>query len=47
LIAGEEDAIVPAAMTRMAFEDRAIDWLPGGHALPQTHAAKLARLIRS
>ncbi|HEY1382706.1 MAG TPA: alpha/beta hydrolase [Dongiaceae bacterium] len=47
LIAGEEDAVVPAAMTRMAFEDRAIDWLPGGHALPQTHAAKLARLIRS
>ncbi|WP_162916473.1 alpha/beta fold hydrolase [Dongia deserti] len=46
LIAGEEDAIVAPAMTRMAFKDLAIDWLPGGHALPQTHPAKVARLIR-
>ncbi len=47
LIAGSEDAIVPAAMTRMAFTDSAIDWLPGGHALPRTHAAELAKLIRT
>ena len=47
LIAGEEDAIVPPAMTRMAFQDRAIAWLPGGHALPQTHPAEIARLIRA
>lgn len=46
LIAGEEDAIVPAAMTRMAFRNFTIDWLPGGHALPQTRATELARLIR-
>lgn len=46
LIAGEADAIVPAAMTRMAFKTSAIDWLPGGHALPCTHPAELARLIR-
>jgi pimeloyl-ACP methyl ester carboxylesterase len=45
LIAGEEDAIVPAAMTRMAFEHSLIDWLPGGHALPRSHPAELARLI--
>jgi len=47
LIAGEEDAIVPPAMTRMAFQNRAIAWLPGGHALPQTHPAEVARLIRA
>jgi pimeloyl-[acyl-carrier protein] methyl ester esterase len=47
LIAGEEDAIVPPAMTRMAFQDRAIAWLPGGHAMPQTHPALIARLIRA
>ena len=47
LIAGEEDAIVPPAMTRMAFQDRAITWVPGGHALPQTHPAEIARLIRA
>ena len=46
LIAGEEDAIVPPAMTRMAFKSSRIDWLPGGHALPRTHPAALARLIR-
>ena len=46
LIAGEEDAIVPAAMTGMAFKDSEIAWLPGGHALPRTHAAEIARLIR-
>ena len=46
LIAGEQDAIVPAAMTRMAFKSTTIDWLPGGHALPRTHPAELARLIR-
>jgi pimeloyl-[acyl-carrier protein] methyl ester esterase len=46
LIAGEEDAIVPPAMTRMAFKTATIEWLPGGHALPQTHPAELARLIR-
>lgn len=46
LIAGEEDAIVPAAMTRMAFKISAIDWLPGGHVLPQTHPMRLIRLIR-
>jgi pimeloyl-ACP methyl ester carboxylesterase len=45
LIASEEDAIVPAAMTRMAFKHDAIAWLPGGHALPWTHPADLARLI--
>jgi pimeloyl-[acyl-carrier protein] methyl ester esterase len=46
LIAGKEDAIVPAAMTEMAFGDFEIAWLPGGHALPRTHAADIARLIR-
>jgi pimeloyl-[acyl-carrier protein] methyl ester esterase len=45
LIAGTEDAIVPAAMTRMAFERSTVDWLPGGHALPRTHPAELAALI--
>jgi pimeloyl-ACP methyl ester carboxylesterase len=45
LIAGQEDAIVPAAMTRMAFEHSLTEWLPGGHALPRTHPAELARLI--
>lgn len=47
LIAGSADAIVPAAMTEMAFKDSKIAWLPGGHALPRTHAADIARLIRS
>jgi pimeloyl-[acyl-carrier protein] methyl ester esterase len=46
LIAGREDAIVPAAMTEMAFRDHEITWLPGGHALPLTHAADIARLIQ-
>lgn len=46
LIAGAQDAIVPAAMTRMAFKASPIDWLSGGHALPQTHPADLARLVR-
>ena len=45
LIAGTEDAIVPAAMTRMAFEHSTVDWLPGGHALPRTHPVELARLM--
>jgi pimeloyl-[acyl-carrier protein] methyl ester esterase len=47
LIAGEEDAIVPAAMTEMAFRGSEIAWLPGGHALPRSHAADIARLIRA
>jgi len=47
LIAGREDAIVPPAMTEMAFPNSEITWLPGGHALPRTHAADIARLIRS
>lgn len=47
LIAGSEDAIVPAAMTEMAFKGSEIAWLPGGHALPRTHAVDIARLIRS
>jgi pimeloyl-[acyl-carrier protein] methyl ester esterase len=47
LIAGSEDAIVPPAMTEMAFKDFETTWLPGGHALPRTHAADIARLIRS
>jgi pimeloyl-[acyl-carrier protein] methyl ester esterase len=47
LIAGREDAIVPAAMTEMAFNGSEIAWLPGGHALPRTHAADIARLIRA
>lgn len=46
LIAGEEDAIVPPAMTRMAFRNFAMDWLPGGHALPRTHSGDLAAHIR-
>ena len=46
LIAGREDAIVPAAMTKMAFRDHEITWLPGGHALPLTQAADIARLIQ-
>jgi pimeloyl-[acyl-carrier protein] methyl ester esterase len=47
LIAGREDAIVPAAMTEMAFRRSEITWLAGGHALPRSHAADIARLIRS
>lgn len=47
LIAGREDAIVPVAMTEMAFKNSKITWLPGGHALPRSHAAEIARLIRS
>lgn len=47
LIAGREDAIVPAAMTEMAFKGSEIAWLPGGHALPRSHVADIARLIRS
>ena len=47
LIAGREDAIVPAAMTEMAFRGSEITWLPGGHALPRSHAVDIARLIRS
>jgi pimeloyl-[acyl-carrier protein] methyl ester esterase len=46
LIAGREDAIVPAAMTEMAFRGSQIAWLRGGHALPRSHAADIARLIR-
>lgn len=46
LIAGREDAIVPAAMTEMAFPKSEIAWLPGGHALPRSHAADVAQLIR-
>jgi pimeloyl-[acyl-carrier protein] methyl ester esterase len=46
LIAGSADAIVPAAMTEMAFKGSEIAWLPGGHALPRTHAAEIARMIR-
>jgi pimeloyl-[acyl-carrier protein] methyl ester esterase len=46
LIAGRQDAIVPPAMTEMAFPSSEIAWLPGGHALPQTHVAEIARLIR-
>jgi pimeloyl-[acyl-carrier protein] methyl ester esterase len=46
LIAGQEDAIVPPAMTRMAFKSSTIYWLRGGHALPQTYPIELARLIR-
>lgn len=48
LIAGGEDAIVPAEMTRMAFEHSAVFWLPeGGHALPRTHPADIAALTRA
>lgn len=47
LIAGREDAIVPLAMTEMAFKGSEITWLPGSHALPRSHAAEIARLIRS
>ena len=45
LIAGETDAIVPSAMTNMAFKDFGIDWLPGGHALPWTHPAEVEMLM--
>jgi hypothetical protein len=34
-------------MTEMAFKGSNIAWLPGGHALPRTHAADIARLIQS
>jgi len=47
LIAGSDDAIVPPAMTEMAFPNSEFAWLPGGHALPRTHAADIARLLRS
>ncbi|MGH6892178.1 MAG: alpha/beta fold hydrolase [Dongiaceae bacterium] len=48
LIAGGQDAIVPADMTRMAFEHSVIFWLPeGGHALPRTHPTDLAALMRA
>jgi len=45
LIAGETDAIVPPDMTRMAFKDFQIAWLPGGHALPWTHPVDLEVLF--
>ncbi|HEV8389939.1 MAG TPA: alpha/beta fold hydrolase [Dongiaceae bacterium] len=45
LIAGDEDAIVPAAMAQMAFKNFAVDWLSGGHALPRSHPAQLAAWI--
>jgi pimeloyl-[acyl-carrier protein] methyl ester esterase len=48
LIAGGQDAIVPAEMTRMAFGDSAIFWLSeGGHALPRTHAKDVAAIVRA
>jgi pimeloyl-[acyl-carrier protein] methyl ester esterase len=47
LIAGEEDAIVPAAMTRMAFKALPVEWLSGGHALPLTNPGRVARLVRA
>ena len=47
LIAGREDAIVPPAMTEMAFKGSETTWLPGGHALPRTHAVDIARLVRA
>lgn len=48
LIAGGQDAIVPAEMTRMAFGDSAIFWLSeGGHALPRTHARDVAAIVRA
>jgi pimeloyl-[acyl-carrier protein] methyl ester esterase len=46
LIAGQEDAIVPPDMTRMAFKNSVVDWLQGGHALPRTHSGDLAAHIR-
>jgi pimeloyl-ACP methyl ester carboxylesterase len=46
LIAGEEDAIVLAAMTRMAFKTFPVEWLSGGHALPLTNPDEVARLMR-
>ena len=47
LIAGEEDAIVPAAMTRMAFKTFPVEWLAGGHALPLTNPGGVVRLVRA
>lgn len=48
LIAGGEDAIVPAEMTRMAFGDSAIFWLSeGGHALPRTLPGDVAAIVRA
>jgi pimeloyl-[acyl-carrier protein] methyl ester esterase len=48
LIAGGQDAIVPAEMTRMAFGDSAIFWLSeGGHALPRTHPGDVAAIVRA
>jgi pimeloyl-[acyl-carrier protein] methyl ester esterase len=45
LVAGESDAIVPPEMTRMAFKGFALTWLPGGHALPWTHAVDIKVLL--
>jgi pimeloyl-[acyl-carrier protein] methyl ester esterase len=46
LIAGGADAIVPPAMTRMAFPTTHLTWLPeGGHVLPRTHAAEIAAQV--
>lgn len=45
LIAGESDAIVPPAMTSMAFKDFHFTWLPGGHALPWTHPVDIEVLF--
>lgn len=45
LIAGEQDAIVPPAMTLMAFKDFNLSWLPGGHALPWTHPVDIEMLF--
>jgi pimeloyl-[acyl-carrier protein] methyl ester esterase len=47
LIAGEGDAIVPAAMTRMAFKAFPVEWLAGEHALPLTNPGGVARLMRA
>ena len=45
LIAGETDAIVPPEMTRMAFKDFTLTWLPGGHTLPWTHPVEIEVLF--
>ena len=47
LIAGEQDAIVPTAMTRMAFKALPVEWLSGGHALPLTNPGGVAKLVRA
>lgn len=46
-LAGEDDLIVPPAMTRAAFPASRITWIAGGHhVLPLQHPGRVAAAIR-